>query len=379
MRDNFSFLKKNSNNDLIEILQQEFNRNIGDKNLAEWGKYIGKTNSTAFKVTHSGTLFKLFSLYSYLLYTYLPIMRNWRSISNSRKLLYIDIFCGNGLNKLTINGKETFVCGSAILTLFASHRLTQNFRNNYFFDNMLLIDRRENNIDLLKQRCDHLISELNLSNINSIDTTFNTKSKINFVRGNLKSDSFVNRIISHIEDYWSKNQLIHIMFFIDPGSPPSLRMSTLRSLLVYPGDLIMLLHPGIFAEMVKKKKYKDETLKEMLDLRDYEINKLNRFTVPQLQKLYVDRYINEIRKIEIRKITKGSPFREIITPVHIRTKSSYYVLIYATRKTGGPDYEKWQETFKKFAEEIGKLSNLRGLILNILSGEQKQIPGFFDT
>jgi three-Cys-motif partner protein len=223
---------------------------IGGRNIFTWGQYLADKNRVAFEAQHPGTLFKLYSLYSYLIYPYLPIMQGWRNKSSARRLLYVDAFCGNGLNVLNIKKNKIYVCGSSILALLASHRLSR--RRNFNFDEMILIDLKRRNIILLEKRFNDIVNALNISSSYSANLNLNDDRNVHIIQGDIKEPEFVTLLADYLERYWLKFPLIHIMFFVDPATPASLTMATLKKLLVFPGDLILLLHPGIFAEMYKK-------------------------------------------------------------------------------------------------------------------------------
>lgn len=358
----------------IDKFLDDFNEVIGGRNILAWGKYLANKSTTAFEVEHSGTLFKLYSLYSYLGYPYLPIMQGWRRKSNARRLIYVDAFCGNGLNVLKNKKNRTYVCGSSILALLASHRL--GTRQNFNFDEMILIDLKKRNIKSLENRINDIVSTLGVSSAYSTNLNLNNSDNVHIVQGDIKKTNFVKSVADYLNNYWSRFPLIHIMFFIDPGTPASLTFATLKELLVFPGDLILLLHPGLFAEMYKKGRYRSSTLKSMLELSNQEIKDLETKTVKELQTLYVQKYCSLIGNIRIRNITTGSTVRNVIMTVDIQTKSGYYVLLYAVRTTGGGAHQIWQENVRKLADEIGKLSHLGGLPLEILLGKQDQITGF---
>jgi hypothetical protein len=64
---------------IIERFKKDFTEMIGNKDIIAWSNYLSKKNSTAFSVEHPGSLFKLYSLYSYLIFPYLPIIGSWKS------------------------------------------------------------------------------------------------------------------------------------------------------------------------------------------------------------------------------------------------------------------------------------------------------------
>lgn len=364
---------------IIEDFKKGLTEKIGNKTIIEWSRYLSIKNSNSFSVDHPGLLFKLFSLYSYLLYPYLPIMRSWRSDKPEQsRLIYLDPFAGNGLNKIHHNDLKHFICGSSVLTLLTSQKLTYIRKKDFSFDQMILIDKSKDKIMLLSDRLDILIKDLDLQDY-VICHKLDLNSKIITISQDVTRKSFVIDLVNHINNIWSQFPRINIMFFIDPDTPSSLTAFLLNNLLSFPGDVIMLLHSGIFAEMVNKKRYSENKLIDMLGYDKHQVKDLYKKTNnPQdLEKIYVDRYEQIIKNIEIKRITSGSNKRDIIKKVPIKTKSRNYILLYATRKTGGRDYKTWQREFEKLANDIGKLSDTGNLALNVLSGEQQQISFFF--
>ena len=118
-------------------------------------------------------------------------------------------------------------------------------------------------------------------------------------------------------------RLLHTMMFVDPGSPENLDMNMLKKLLKDPGDLLTLLHPGIFAEMVNKKRYEVGTLESMLDIQNREAEKMRTNTQApyKLINLYVDKYKEAVKYTEVEGL------RNKITEVSIKTGEAYYTLL----------------------------------------------------
>ena len=369
---------KSKKTSIIDRLKNDFNEKIGDKSILDWSHFFFKNDSRAFNVTHAGTLFKLYSLYTYLIFPYLPIMTNQRNMHGT-KLIYFDLFAGNGLNFLNVEHKSLHLLGSTLFVILASYKLGLIKNKNYNFDKLIIIDKDENNVDLLTKRLQLLIKELNLLDLYKISKKFDVNFNIYGLKGDVTKSDFIEELTDYLDTVWHFHRIIHIMFFIDPDTPESLRARTLQSLLCYPGDVILLLHPGIFAEMVNKRFYGKGTLKKMLDLNDDEVEKLynNSHTPSTLHHYYVYKYENIIKNITIKGINSGSNKRDVLKKVDIKTRSGYYVLLYATRSTGGSNYERWQKGAEELATEISHLSNSGKSIINILLGEQQQISRFF--
>jgi len=305
-------------------------------------------------------------------------MSSQRSKGVIDKLVYLDLFSGNGLNKIEINNSKIFVCGSPILALLASHFMSDEMCDRYF-DHMILIDKNISNSTLLSKRLERLLQELEIASRLNLSNTLETNPNITTITGDMTDNHFVDRLVTHLDKIWSNSRSIHIMMFIDPGSPQNLRMSSLKKLLSFPGDVIMLLHPGLFSQMVNKKRYKPETLQSMLDISIAESRQLlsKTYSPSRLGDYYVGKYKKAIQDIEIRKIITGSSRREVIKTASIKTIQSKYTLLYATRKTGGNHYMKWQTTFENFANKIGRLSDSGSHALSILTGNQGRIDSFF--
>jgi hypothetical protein len=359
--------------DLIDRFESDLKKKIGSKSLPEWGEFLATKNNVAFPVKHTGTLFKLYALYAYLIFPYLQIIRGWRKGNpRYRKFLYLDIFAGDGLNEISTAGDKYYLCGSALLAMFASHLLSS--KSESYFDQMIMVDNNPDSLNRLSERLNLIISELNLRSHFSISNTLQSHDKVMVLNGDATDCKFINSIKDYLQNLLAYSS-INIMFFIDPPAPESLRASTLKKLLPFPGDVLMLLHTGIFAEIVNKKRYTQDKLIDMLDIGQGEIDRLySRTHKPEdLYRYYVTRYEKIIGNIEILKIQSGSKVRDVIKTVEIKTKTGHYVLLYATRRTGGSDPEKWQDAFETFARRISKLSETGELALQILLGKQKRL------
>jgi three-Cys-motif partner protein len=358
---------------LYQRFINDFNQKIHGKTINEWGNILASQNEKAFTVDHPGTLFKLYSLYAYLIFPYLPIISSLRSKHNV-EMIYVDPFAGNGLNKIELGKTKYFVCGSPILTLLASHALSQKRSYSCYFDKMILVEKDREKIELLKERLETIIIHLGIKHIVNIGDNLQSKSNILVLNANSKDTNFLRQLTCEIDRIWNE-KLMQTMLFVDPGSPENLDISMLKKLLSYPGDLLMLLHPGIFAEMANKKRYAVTTLRSMLGLQSEDAKSIFKNTqMPsKLVKYYIDNYREAIKKIEMQRLIKGSKFREKITEVSIQTGGAHYTLLYATRETGGSDFLKWQGVFHDFAKHIGQLSDSGPLALEVLTGNQHSL------
>lgn len=362
---------------LYDRFKDNFSNSIVGNTLIQWANELSKMSSQAFNVEHPGNFFKLYSLYAYLLFPYLHIMPNQRSRSKSPfKLIYVDLFAGNGLNSIETNGRNYFVCGSSILTIFACYLRSQSRKYDCYFDHMFMIDQKEDSLEILSHRIQYVAKKLGIdSRLRISNNVDDTSSNVVITKGNVTNDNFIQSLTKTIEKIWG-GDLIHVMLFVDPDTPGNLKMQTLKKLLQYPGDLILLLHPGIFIEMVMKKRYKEESLIAMLDISASEAKDLlsEKQTQAKLSEYYVKKYQDAIRETPIKRL-KGQNRRNVIIKVPIQTRQSSYLLIYATRNTSG-DSSGWQKPFEDFATWIGKQSKTGDLALQILTGSQSSIEDF---
>jgi three-Cys-motif partner protein len=374
----FEICKKLGDDVLYNRFIKDFHDSIGDHTLVAWGRELATDNDKAFPVEHTGNLFKLYSLYSYLIFPYLHIMPNQRARSQSPfKLIYLDLFAGNGLNRIETNKREYYVCGSPILTLLASFLMSQRRRYSCYFDQMILIDQKKENVALLSQRINCVAKKLNIDSVITVSNKLEDRnSNVTVTKADVTDDRFVQILIDVINKIWTNNH-IHVMLFIDPDAPRNLKMQTLKEMLKFPGDLLMLLHPGIFAEMTMKKRYNEKTLMSMLgiDRKEAESLMTERQEPAVLSEYYVKKYEAAIKGTPISRLKQGGNKREVVIKVHISTKQSSYLLIYATRETGG-NSSVWQKPFANFANWIGKQSDAGELALHVLTGHQSSLDHF---
>jgi len=144
---------------LFERFIRNFREEINHRNILQWGEFLASMNSTAFEVQHTGALFKLYSLYSYLRFPYLHIMMSRRQKGQfPQKIVYLDLFSGIGLNKVNTEGRSYYICGSGILVLLASYLLSEKRR--YTFVEM--VSKRRYNVKTIQTMLNIEASEAEL-------------------------------------------------------------------------------------------------------------------------------------------------------------------------------------------------------------------------
>ncbi|MGH9988391.1 MAG: hypothetical protein ACRD8W_31030, partial [Nitrososphaeraceae archaeon] len=242
---------------------------------------------------------------------------------------------------------------------------------------MLLFEKDQKSNSILLNRCNRLIQDLSISDKLIADYGYGDHN-IKVIGKNINNQKELSTLIEHIKKLQSLNK-VHIMLFVDPPTPASLDMQTLKQILMFPSDMIMLLHAGIFAKQVKTKLYKPETIQVMLDIDAQKATNLlyDKHSYEYLERYYVTRYEEAIKNVRINGIYTGSPYRDVLIRVPLRTTKSNYFLIYATRTTGGKSKE-WQEPTEAFARWISKYSDSGALALDILNDLQTNLRDFFD-
>jgi hypothetical protein len=116
-----------------------------------------------------------------------------RNKGKINKLIYLDLYCGNGLNRIQIDKKELFICGSALLALLASHSRSR-VDGKCYFDRMILVDSNVNNTKLLSERCKAVVSELESREISVQDSFYNTSPNILTITGDSTDAVFISKL-----------------------------------------------------------------------------------------------------------------------------------------------------------------------------------------
>ncbi len=342
---------------------------IGKKTILDWSYHLATKDSKAFEVQHTGTLFKLDLLYSYLDFPYLHIMSRQRQKYNT-KLIFLDLYSGNGLNKIK-SESSLFLCGSSLLALLCSHNQTIKKQYPCYFDYTVMIDNDKDSITTLYDRCDALTKDLKISNKLKLSNKFETDAQLLTIRGDVINQDFISQLCLWLDSIWQDK--IHIMMFVDPGSPGRLSMQTLTNLLTYPGDLIILLHQELFVEMVLKKRYNTDTIQRMLGMNKTDAESLFNKSKAELSRLYVKRFVDTIQGVKIDRLSSGSNYRNVVSSIKIRTDKQTYTLLFATRTTGGKHHETWQKIFSDYNTCIEKLSDAGKTMIGVLKGSQQRV------
>ena len=342
---------------------------IGGRTMLDWSDHLYKQKSEAFEVEHTGTVFKLTLLSSYVTFPYLSIMANRRREFGT-KLIFLDLYSGNGLNK--IKDLQFVLCGSSLLALLHSHYLTTSRNYSCYFDHYVMVDGDKKSITILHDRCKTILNDLDMGVDLMLGNKLESNAHLLTLNENAQDKTFISRLCNWLDSIWDNE--IHILLFIDPDTPANFSIDTLIKLLQYPGDLLILLHPGIFAKQVLTHTYRPETLETMLGISETEAKDLLSYTSSdELSNYYVQRFKDVIGKVQIRKLKPGSHTRNVIESIPIRTKKQHYELLIATRVTGGTDSPQWQKALLSYAKEIGKLSDSGKTIVDIIQGPQHRL------
>jgi hypothetical protein len=369
----------------IDKIIQYWGSKIAGLTLQGWDeKLYSETGEEAFEVDNPGTIMKLFLLWNYMLFPYLHIMASQRQKQRKKnrlgKLFYFDPYAGNGIVKIRANDQIIMIPGSAILALLAPILLHEKRKTaySYYWDVMVLNDVEERYRESLIKRCKYITGQTSiLEHPYTITTTLlsiNTspsRRHIIVTNYNCAQENDWLTFNRSFDDIKRKSGWIHGLIFFDPPTPREMPLKPISKLLSIPSDVIALLHTGIFAENVNMRRYKPDTLTDILncDIKTAESLLGQTHTVHELENLYLERFCILLGSIKM-DVSSGSNVRDVIKYIPLRTKKGRYHLIVATRKTGGKQFEKWQNWFNKFANEVSKLSDHDSLVVEILSGRQ---------
>jgi hypothetical protein len=373
----------------IDLLRNYWDSRISGLTLQALAERLyTETGGEEFVVDNPGTLMKLLFLWSYMRFPYLHIMGSQREKhrKNNRqaKLFYLDPYAGNGVVKVRIEkDNEIRVPGSAVLALLVPTLLHKERSKimNYIWDVMVLNDVSDKHQQELIWRYTYIFNDLFTKEfilplnykiyseapspplsadytviISSYDCTQETTW--------VKFSQFLNAIKG--QKGW-----LHGLVFLDPPSPAEMPLSFIPRLLSVPSDIITLLHTGIFAENVFKRIYKPKTLMNILNC-DYKLAESllqQTHTRDELEKLYLDRFCVLLNNTKLH-VGRGSPIRDFIRPIRLRTKRGHYYLVIATRTTGGEKYIEWQNWLDKFAAEVEALNDVQPSVIDILLSKQ---------
>jgi hypothetical protein len=381
------FIGVNGMGRAIEVLRNYWDSRILGLTAQKWAeKLYMDIGGEGFVVDNPGTLIKLLFLWSYMRFPYLHIMASQRhkhrAINPWAKLFYFDPYAGNGIVRVKVGeDNELTIPGSAMLALLApillhKERSESKTISYYQWDIIALNDIRNDYKGMLITRYKYLFKNISATSYYKIHTEFPPgpigDEKITIITS---YDCTQPNTWLNFKEFFNaakgQNGWIHGLLFLDPPSPSELPLKYLPPLLSVPSDVIALLHTGVFAESVSKKKYKPETLENILNCDSKTAQSLLQQThrVDELEDVYLRSFCNLLRKTEI-EVVKGSRVRNAIKSIRLRTRRRHYHLIVATRTTGGADFKEWQNRLNQFAAEVETLSDVNRIVIDILRGRQ---------
>jgi hypothetical protein len=373
----------------IDLLRNYWDSRISGLTLQALAERLyTETGGEEFVVDNPGTLMKLLFLWSYMRFPYLHIMgsrrEKYRKSNRQAKLFYLDPYAGNGVVKVRIEkDNEIRVPGSAVLALLVPTLLHKERSKimNYMWDLVVLNDVSDKHQQELIRRYTYMFK-----NLFTKESILPLNYEIYSVIPSPPLRAYCTVIISSYdctqETIWVKfsqflNAIkgqkgwLHGLVFLDPPSPAEMPLSLIPRLLSVPSDIVTLLHTGIFAENVIKRIYRPETLMNILNCDHKLAESLlqQTHTRNELEELYLKRFCDLLSNTKIG-VGRGSPVRDFIRPIRLRTKRGHYYLVIATRTTAGEDYIKWQNWLDKFAAEVEALSDVQPIVIDILLSRQ---------
>jgi hypothetical protein len=373
----------------IDLLRNYWDSRISGLTLQALAERLyTETGGEEFVVDNPGTLMKLLFLWSYMRFPYLHIMgsrrEKYRKSNRQAKLFYLDPYAGNGVVKVRIEkDNEIRVPGSAVLALLVPTLLHKERSKimNYMWDVVVLNDVSDKHQQELIRRYTYMFK-----NLFTKESILPLNYEIYSVIPSPPLRAYCTVIISSYdctqETIWVKfsqflNAIkgqkgwLHGLVFLDPPSPAEMPLSLIPRLLSVPSDIVTLLHTGIFAENVIKRIYRTETLMNILNCDHKLAESLlqQTHTRNELEELYLKRFCDLLSNTKIG-VGRGSPVRDFIRPIRLRTKRGHYYLVIATRTTAGEDYIKWQNWLDKFAAEVEALSDVQPIVIDILLSRQ---------
>lgn len=367
---------KQKEKDALDRLRHDWQTPISNSKLNEWGQKMYEVDSEfEFKVENPGMLFKLMFLWNYMRYPYLHIMASQRNkqieMGRNAKLFYLDPFAGNGV--VTVVDREQLrIPGSALLSILAPTQLQASRKSvnySYHWDLLIFNDYDKRSINSLQRRVEHLAKQL------KVDRFYNSQT-IRYNSLDCTDPSFWRWATRQLDELKGSSGWIHGIIYIDPPSPDEMQCSLLKDILRYPSDVIMLVHSGLFAENVNKKRYDNSKLTKILG-NSQEAKQLleGKYSVEELEDRYINILTNILRETRMSGIIgeRGSDVRNHVITIRLSTKRRHYHLIVAVRRTGGKRFEEWFSWVQNLAKEISGLSELNKIILDILIDKQKTL------
>lgn len=280
----------------------------------------------------SWSLLKLISL-KYLGYVYASITKKRVEMGELKKMCYVDLFSGSGINK--VKNKDAFCFGSPLVI----NRLDEKMQ----FTRMFLNDDNENTRKALESRL-----------AQNANAEYEVTSE--------DANSCICKIASEI-DY-----KCHSLIFIDPFST-ELSWKSMEIVLNLNADIFFLYQTGQIPRGIPVAKKPDANI--MNFFKDYEMalevfeNKLEQNKPRALFELYKNDVLN----------TRGPD--TLMENIRIRGPGVfYYDMLFITRKTrGGNPWFRAVTTLKKKIEFESGESVMR--VLDVILGKQTQLSRWY--
>lgn len=230
---------------------------------------------------------------------------------------------------------------------------------------------------MLKDRFNLILDELKINDI-GVGDSLNSGEKISIIKSDVTNPKFIDEFCHWLDEKWEEYKRINTLLFVDPDSPRNLHMNTLKQLLHYPGDLLMLIHSGTFVEWLQKDVYANKTLKDMMGITDDGVSELKSYpTLAEKEEFYIKCLADAVTGTTMRNISDGHNTRKIIFNVKLKTANrTYYNLLLAVRRTQGGESESWQSGFEIFADKISKLSETGKHALEVIEERQTTMDVF---
>lgn len=296
------------------------------KHLSNLHKLLPKMLEISSVVTKAAGFWTPLKLYvlDYYMNIYTPIIKRHFS-----KMFYIDLLAGSGVSR---HSESQSIVGSPIIAATFPKRP---------FNRLILTESDEASRNALIKRLDSLPDK----------PQFEVQSDCN---------QEINQIVDFIQEPKS-----HYLAFVDCARV-EVDWNTIKTLLEYPGDLILNFQTSIIGRMAGSARK---------NMNQVEIQRLNQFFGSGTWMRYEKReeYLQDYKD-------KISNLRNLIESIRIKSKRGaipyFYDLIIATRLTSGGS--KWFEPIYSLKHEVeGCTGNDVRRIRDVLLGKSYDLPFFF--
>jgi len=265
------------------------------------------------------TLLKL-ALLAYYIDVYTTIAKSY-----FKRIVYIDLFAGCGINKIDVEGRKEVVFGSTMLAKKVP-------RSGKEFDKLILVEKDKEYAEMLEKILpDALV-----------------------IPDNCNKASVLKEIIDEI----NRVDKTHFLAVMDPEGL-ELKWNTVETLLKHPGDsIINYMCSGVGKSWgtwrSKETESLENTITEYFGCGDWK----NCDSAESLFELYLNRVRN---------------FKENAIPIKVRgIKGFHYHLILAVRKTRGT--QGWIDAINRAKERIEKTTEQDiEMLLDVFQGRQRQL------